>query len=115
MSTPCTHSQYILIFRQQSGPPKVTWMLKVYANECILFSHIKIFICFQTLKGTILNYRMMMERYPNLKEGVGGSIPDCEISSLPNEKLVRWSTTSCALVLACRPSVSKKILNFKFK
>jgi hypothetical protein len=34
-----------------------------------------------------LNYRMMMERYPNLKEEVGGSNPSCEISSLPDEKL----------------------------
>jgi hypothetical protein len=28
-----------------------------------------------------LNYWMMMERCPNLKEEVGGSIPDYEISS----------------------------------
>ena len=39
-----------------------------------------------------------MERYPNLKEEVGGSIPGYEISSL----LDRY------LALACRPSVSKK-------
>ena len=31
---------------------------------------------------TTLNYRMMVEGYPNLKEEVGGSNPDCEISSL---------------------------------
>ena len=31
---------------------------------------------------TTLNYWRMMERYPNLKEEVGGSIPGCEISSL---------------------------------
>ena len=49
-----------------------------------------------------------MERYPNLKEEVGGSIPDCVISSLLDIKLVRWSTASCAMVLACRPSVSKE-------
>jgi hypothetical protein len=48
----------------------------------------------------------MVERYPNFKEEVGASIPDCEISSLPDEKLARWSTASYALVLACRPSVS---------
>ena len=42
-----------------------------------------------------------------LKEGIGGSIPSCEISSLLDRKLVRWSTTSCALALACRHSVSK--------
>jgi hypothetical protein len=51
---------------------------------------------------------MMVERYPNLKEEVGNSIPGCEISSLPDRKLARWSITSCALALACRPSVSKK-------
>jgi hypothetical protein len=54
-----------------------------------------------------LNYRMMVKTYPNLKEEVGGSIPDCEISSLPDGKLARWSTASCALVLACQPSVLK--------
>ena len=30
-----------------------------------------------------LNYWMMVERYPNLKEEVGGSNPGYEISSLP--------------------------------
>ena len=30
---------------------------------------------------TTLNYLMIVERYPNLKEKVGGSIPHCEISS----------------------------------
>ena len=54
-----------------------------------------------------LNYGMMVERYSNLKEEVGGLIPGCEISSLLDRKLARWSTASCALVLACRPSVSK--------
>ena len=29
-----------------------------------------------------LNFWMMVERYPNLKEDVGGSIPGCDISSL---------------------------------
>jgi hypothetical protein len=51
---------------------------------------------------------MMMETYLNLKEEVGNSIPGCEISSLLDGKLARWSTASCALALACRPSVSKK-------
>jgi hypothetical protein len=58
-----------------------------------------------------LNYRMtMMERYPNLKEEVGGSIPGYEISSLSDEKLARWSTATCklTLALACQPSVKKK-------
>ena len=45
-----------------------------------------------------LNYWMMVERYPNLKEEVGGSIPGSEISSLLDKNLA----------LACRPSVSKK-------
>ena len=48
------------------------------------------------------------ERYPNLKEEVDGSIPGCEISSLLDKKLATWSTTSCTLMLACRPSVSKE-------
>ena len=36
---------------------------------------------------TTLNYWMMVERYPNLKEEVGGSIPGCEISSLLDRTL----------------------------
>ena len=32
--------------------------------------------------ATTLNYWTMMERYPNLKEDVGGSIAGCEMSSL---------------------------------
>jgi hypothetical protein len=52
-----------------------------------------------------LNYWMMVERYPNLKEEVGGSIPGYEMFSLLDIKLARWSTTSCALVLACLPYV----------
>jgi hypothetical protein len=54
---------------------------------------------------------MMVERYPNLKEEVGNSISSCEISSLLDRKLARWSTTSCALVLACRLFVSIKRTN----
>ena len=34
-----------------------------------------------------LNYSMMVERNPNLKEEVGDSIPGCEISSLLDKKL----------------------------
>jgi hypothetical protein len=30
---------------------------------------------------------MMVERYPNLKEVVGGSIPDCKISPLLDKNL----------------------------
>ena len=33
-----------------------------------------------------LNYWMMVEGYPNLKEEVGDSIPGCEISSLLDTK-----------------------------
>ena len=47
---------------------------------------------------TTLNYWVMVERYPNLKEEVGGSIPGCEISSLLDRNLA----------LACWHSVSKK-------
>ena len=38
---------------------------------------------------TTLNYWMMVERHPNVKEEVGGSIPGCEISSILDRKLVR--------------------------
>ena len=55
---------------------------------------------------TTLNYWMVVERYPNLKEEVDSSNPGCEISSLPNGKLAKWSTTSYALALACQSSVS---------
>ena len=55
---------------------------------------------------TALNYWIMVEIYPNLKEEVGGSILSCEISSLLDIKLAMWSTAFCALALACRPSVS---------
>jgi hypothetical protein len=33
--------------------------------------------------------------------------PGCEISSLLDGKLARWSIASCALALACWPSISK--------
>jgi hypothetical protein len=33
------------------------------------------------------NYRMMVERYSNVKEEVGSSNPSCEISSLPDGNL----------------------------
>ena len=56
-----------------------------------------------------VKYRMMVERYPNLKEEVGSRIPGCEISSLLDGIVVRWSTTSCALALACQLYVSKQI------
>ena len=55
-----------------------------------------------------LNYRVMVEGYPNLKEEVGGSNPGCEISSLLDEKLARWWIASCALAPASQPFVSKE-------
>ena len=51
---------------------------------------------------------MMVERYPNLKEEAGGSIPGCEVSSLLDKKLARCSRASCALALAYWPPVSKR-------
>ena len=56
---------------------------------------------------TTLNYGMMVEKYPNLKEEVAGSNLGCEISSLPNGVFARWSTASCALALTCLPYVSE--------
>ena len=57
---------------------------------------------------TTLHYWMMLEIYPYLKEEVGRLIFYYEIFSLlDKKKLVKWSTVSCALALACRPSVSK--------
>ena len=53
--------------------------------------------------------QMMVERYPNLKEEVGGSILGCEISSLLDRKTCHVvKTATRALALACRPSVKKK-------
>ena len=62
----------------------------------------------QMRSETTLNYWMMVERYPNLKEEVGGSISGCEISSLFDKELAKWSTASYALALAYRSSVSNK-------
>ena len=61
---------------------------------------------------TTLNYWTVVERHPNLKEEVGGSILGFEISSLPlDTKLVRWSIASCVVAPACRPYVSTKNKN----
>jgi hypothetical protein len=56
------------------------------------------------LSETTLNYRMIVERYPNLKEKVGNSNPGCELSSLPDEKLASWSTASCDWAGANQPA-----------
>ena len=55
-----------------------------------------------------------MERYPNLKEEVGSSIPGYGISSLLAINLVRWSTASCDLALACQHfvSIKKKLASY---
>jgi hypothetical protein len=51
---------------------------------------------------------MMVESYPNLKEEVGGSIPRLwNLLSTWRKTCLRWSIASCALTLACWPSVSK--------
>jgi hypothetical protein len=50
---------------------------------------------------------MMVERYLNLKEDVGGSIPGCKISYLLDIKFAQWSIASCALASPCRSSVSQ--------
>ena len=53
-------------------------------------------------------HRMMVERYPNLKEKIGSSIPGCKISSVL-DRLPSWSSNaSCALALTCRPPMSRK-------
>ena len=71
-------------------------VIAVYSTRLIQVLH--------TLKSsairfkTTLNYWMMVERYPNLKEKVGSSNPSYEISFLLDKKLVRWSTASCALI-----------------
>ena len=54
----------------------------------------------QLLSTTTLNYQLMVERYPNLKEEV-----DFKISSLLDGKLVRWSTAFYALALAYQLSI----------
>jgi hypothetical protein len=54
-----------------------------------------------------LNYWMMVERYPNLKEEVGSLKPDYEIFSLRG-KLTGWSYASYVLALACWFFFSKK-------
>ena len=50
----------------------------------------------------------MVERYPNLKEEVGGSILSCEISSILDGKFVKWSIASCDLAMKCRSYVSRR-------
>ena len=52
----------------------------------------------RNMSKTTLNYWMMVERYPNLKEEVGSLIPSFEISSLLDKDLA----------LACWPSVKKE-------
>ena len=67
----------------------------------------KMFIQAPKVRGKSLRIKedcwMMVDRYPNLKEEVSGSIPSYEISSLLDRNLA----------LACRPSVSKKLKKLK--
>ena len=55
-----------------------------------------------------LNYWMMVDKIPT-SQGRGWRF-DSRLWNLLStwHKLARWSTASCALVLACRPSISKK-------
>jgi hypothetical protein len=57
-----------------------------------------------------LNYWMIVERYPNLKEeAVQFPTMKSPLYSKKKKKtLAIWSTASCALTLACRLSISKK-------
>ena len=57
----------------------------------------------------------MAERYPNLQEEVRGSIPGCELWYILDIILAMWSYASCALALACHPSVSKNKKIKKYK
>ena len=75
-----------------SGGPLAPSGLLVHSNWIVLWSE------------TTLNYWMMLEKYPNLKEEVVGSIPDCEISSPLDRKVTKWSIASCALVAFCLPT-----------
>jgi hypothetical protein len=54
---------------------------------------------------------MMVERYPNLKDKVGNSIPGCEIFSLLL-KLARWSiayyVVAAGLSTFCQKKKKKK-------
>ena len=80
---------------------------RALSNTCIyFFMFLSFYSYFILWSETTLNYWMMVERCPYIKEEVGGSVPDCEISTLLDKKLVRWSTASRALALACRPYVS---------
>ena len=60
-----------------------------------------------------LNYWIMMERYPNLKEEVGSSNTGCENSSLSNRILPSGHLPPVLKALACLPSVSKTKLQKK--
>ena len=57
-----------------------------------------------------------MERRPNLKEEVDGSIPGCEISSLLDKNLSGGQLPHVCLALGWQPSVSiKKLKMEKFQ
>jgi len=61
---------------------------------CLMFfgAHIHILLIIKVMilwSEMTLNCWMMMERYPNLKEEVGGLILSCEISSLLDGKICK--------------------------
>ena len=57
---------------------------------------------------TTLNYWMMVEEYPTLKEEVlAFRFPAMKSALCLTNYWYRWSTALCALAIACRPSVSK--------
>ena len=60
-----------------------------------------------------LNYWIMMERYPNLKEEVGGSIPGYEISSLLDRKTCQ--VVNCLLCFGIGIGMSAFCLKKNFK
>ena len=90
-----------------SGFTLFIWVYSIDSSRMINKIHVVLNFN-RFLSETTLNYQMLMARYPNLKEEFDGSIPGCEISSLLDIKLVRWSTASCALTMACRHYVSKQ-------
>ena len=85
----------------QLPPVLWCWHVGLLSQKHIIYRELH---CFWS--KTTLNYRIMVERYPNLHEEVGGSLPGCEISSTW-QITIRWSIASCALALACWYFVSK--------
>ena len=94
-------------------------LLQIHDTRRVLEVHFQswyalLWRCCQNLKRrpfwskTTLKYWMMVERYPNMKKEVDGSISWLWILLSTWQKLARWPIASCALVLACPPSVPKR-------